>query len=471
MFKLSLDLPYSQAFAEVSLQAEAGVRLVCLDDLTQKNRTLVRLFHGTMRGRLLTLTRDCGFRWDALNARIETATHRHRHFVSQWEEFESEREELMMWLADMDLRLSELEHLIGGTTCDRMTEIQSFQEAVCVNSGRVNALLERGEALIHCSSPGDAQEVESQLWELLLYCTQVFNSVGRLHTRLISMRLVFEDDWRLAQGSDSGCPSETPQEEEGALDKRHLDLPVFPSVEAPCNPALPTAQGTSFPANPSPAPPPPPSPSPPTLDHLVLEWDPSVDIGGSLSHHDGDSAYFSANTGLCRRRRPLARDGVKRRSYLSSLGSIDSQSDIANQEVAEPVSEKWLSPAHVQVFPPVKTQDGRTDSLNGQWMTSTPDGQASEPMGFDAARIQKKEQKSLRDKNPSQTQPRSLHVAVVEGSWPLPHPAFLYLLLGLALTLLAGLAWGLLEPDCKRATRLAPSFHLVLRYVNGPPPT
>ena len=67
---------------------------------------------------------------------------------------------------------------------------QMFQMSVCVNSGRVNALLERGEALIQRSEPADAQDVERRLQELLLLCSGVFHRIGRLHTRLLSMRLV-----------------------------------------------------------------------------------------------------------------------------------------------------------------------------------------------------------------------------------------------------------------------------------------
>lgn len=40
-----------------------------------------------------------------------------------------------------------------------------------------------------------------------------------------------------------------------------------------------------------------PSSSSPTHEHLGLEWDPSVDIGRSVSHDDADSSYFSACTG------------------------------------------------------------------------------------------------------------------------------------------------------------------------------
>lgn len=91
---------------------------------------------------------------------------------------------------------------------------------------------------------------------------------------------VFEDNWILSQATDSGCPSESLLEDEGALDKSHLD--PGRSVEPPSPVHLP---------------PPPPSPSSPSHEHLGLEWDPSVDIGRSVSREDADSSYFSASTG------------------------------------------------------------------------------------------------------------------------------------------------------------------------------
>lgn len=129
-------------------------------------------------------------------------------------------------MADLDVRLTEVDHQTGNT-CEKLRRLQSFQQCVCVNSGRVNALLGRGEALIQRSQPADAQHVESRLLELLQRCSLVYNNIARTHTRLLSMRLVFEDDWILSQASDSGCPSEGLLEEEGALDKSNLDLPAI----------------------------------------------------------------------------------------------------------------------------------------------------------------------------------------------------------------------------------------------------
>lgn len=395
---------------------------------------------------------------------------------------------------------------------------------MCVNSGRVNALLGRGEALIQRSQPADAQHVESRLLELLQRCSLVYNNIARTHTRLLSMRLVFEDDWILSQASDSGCPSEGLLEEEGALDKSNLDLPAISNhpkdFSQSANPALAISSDPPEPMHLPP--PPPPSPSSPTHEHLGLEWDPSVDIGRSVSRDDADSSYFSIRTGLCHR------DGLKRRSYLSSLGS---QSDISNDNQEAELRGWTLLSGH-------------------QWATSTPDGQHSEPVGFDGRRVRawlgvqspatparrtscskavqtdgevkgylheshidalnqlpphlnnsqqpllapssspSQDLNALSDwmkhQNPSNPQAEEERPACEEAECLLSEqsltsssrapssllsPALLYVLLVAALALLACLIWVILEPPCHRSSRFPRGFHLALSYVNGPPPT
>ncbi|XP_031728380.1 nesprin-2 isoform X1 [Anarrhichthys ocellatus] len=330
------------------LRCETRSRLIQLDGLTQRNRTLTRLFQGAMQARLLASARECGQRWGDMNTKLESITGRLKLFVSEWEGFEAEREELALWLAELDVRLTEVDHFTGNT-CEKLRQLQSFQQSVCVNSVRVNDLLERGEALIQRSEPTDAQRVESRLLELLRSCSLVYSNITRTHTRLLSMRLVFEDDWILSQATDSGCPSETLLEEEGAFNVTNLDLPAFPN-----HPKVS-----------------------PTHEHLGLEWDPSVDIGRSVFHDDADSSYFSASTGLCHR------DGVKR---LGSLGSQTNSNDITNQQ-ADLQMEGWLDHAHPSVPVPVVTQRGGTLPNGEHWATSTPDRQDGEPLCFDGGRV------------------------------------------------------------------------------------
>ncbi|TRY92999.1 hypothetical protein DNTS_011611 [Danionella cerebrum] len=306
-----------------NLQGEARIHLAQLDTLTHRSRGLLGMFPGAMGARLLDLTKHCGQRWDLLSCTLETVCRRLKHLVCQREDFERQREEMAVWLADLDLRLTELEHFSGKDTCSKMLQLQGFQEAVGESAGRLNDLLQRGEELIQRSEPEDAQAIESQLQELLLYCTRVFQSLGGLHTRLLSMRLVFEDDWTLCS-PDSGCPSESLLEEESFMER----------IMAPHS----------------------------NQDQLVLEWDPSVDIGGSISYDGTDSSSFSAAGD------DSTKDPLRRRLLLSGI-------------------EKSLERAAPPRTPvPADIRDVRALCTRAFQM-STPESRESDPVTFDHERI------------------------------------------------------------------------------------
>uniref|UniRef100_A0A3Q3NB05 Uncharacterized LOC113123808 n=1 Tax=Mastacembelus armatus TaxID=205130 RepID=A0A3Q3NB05_9TELE len=112
------------------VRVEAGSRLVQLDSLTRRNRTLTRLFQGVMQTRLLASAKDCGRRWDDVSAKLESITGRLKLFVSEWEGFEAEREELALWLADLNVRLTEVDQL-NGSSCEKL---QQLQVCVCVRA-------------------------------------------------------------------------------------------------------------------------------------------------------------------------------------------------------------------------------------------------------------------------------------------------------------------------------------------------
>ncbi|XP_035768145.1 nesprin-2 [Neolamprologus brichardi] len=454
----SVHITYQTAKEEMKkferLRREAGPRLIQLDSLTRRNRTLTRLFQGTMQARLLSSARECGRRWDDVNAKLQSITGQLQLFVSEWEAFDAQREELAVWLADMDVRLIEVEQLTGNA-CEKLRQLQSFQECVCENSGRVNALLQRGEALIQHSVASDAQHVESQLLELLQHCSHVYNNIGRTHTRLLSMRLVFEDDCILSQATDSGCPSESLLEDEGTAEKIHH----------------------------------PPPPSSPTHEHLGLEWDPSVDIGRSVSRDDADSSYFSASTGL------------KRWSYLSSFDSqSDISADIRNQEGDLPVDfdggrvQAWLR-VQSAALPERSTSCSKEVQTDGRLKMSqccmdenhADASSSSHGCHDDTRRLSPSDHLNLkascdRMRNHYQSQTREEEelycceeaerlISEQSGAASSLSPTLLCLLLAAALVLLACLAWVFAEQPCHRSNTMARTCHLTLTYVNGPPPT
>ncbi|XP_037533895.1 nesprin-2 [Nematolebias whitei] len=71
----SAHISYSTAKEELKkverLRCEAGSQLIQLDSLTRRNRTLTRLFQGTMQTRLLASAQGCDQRWDGVNAKLD----------------------------------------------------------------------------------------------------------------------------------------------------------------------------------------------------------------------------------------------------------------------------------------------------------------------------------------------------------------------------------------------------------------
>uniref|UniRef100_A0A3P9NIE3 Uncharacterized LOC103460035 n=1 Tax=Poecilia reticulata TaxID=8081 RepID=A0A3P9NIE3_POERE len=287
------------------LRSEAGSQLIRLDGLTRRNRTLPRLFQGAVQVRLLGAARECGRRWDEVDAKLETITGRLQRCVSEWEEFEAEREELALWLADMDARLTAIHHM-AGSNCDKLRELRVF-DGVTV----------------------------------------------------------------LTRPADSGYPSESVLQSDLDPSSVPTDLRGEPSENHQLFPSDFRQSMNATPTGPARRPPtPPPSPS---HEHLGLEWDPSVDIGRSLSHDDADSSYFSVCTGLCQP------DETKRWSYLSSFDSrSDITADITNQEAAL----EWTDQPEPGLVSPVTSRQEED-----QWAASSPEADLNKPMRFDGGRV------------------------------------------------------------------------------------
>ncbi|MGH0127719.1 UNVERIFIED_CONTAM: hypothetical protein FKN15_034218 [Acipenser sinensis] len=269
------------------LQREIQARLLELESLILQYCRLAKGAGLGECGRLHGIIQDASLRWDNLNKRTASICRRLQHFVRQREELDSEQENIAVGLAEMDLRLTEVEHSSACNVADKMEQLQAFHQAVYENAERMNGLLLRGERSIQRSEPQDAVEIEDSLQELLLYCAQVFEGVGRLYTRLLSMRLVFEDGWM----SGSNCLSVL-WEDEGIYGR-----------SSPCDPQplTPSVRTGS------------------RWETLPLEWDPSVDVGESTSHDDTDDSYFSTITGLHHFEVFSEEPSIKRSSSPSSL--------------------------------------------------------------------------------------------------------------------------------------------------------
>nr|XP_008122997.1 PREDICTED: nesprin-4 [Anolis carolinensis] len=296
-----------------ALQRQVSDKLLPLEALNRQYRRLVQ--RGGLCPEIKSRVQDVNRRWDALKIWSAAVSKRLKHVLKQREEFESERETLRLWLMELDLRLTDVEHFSGGTSLEKMIQLQAFQEDVQANAERVDHLLVHGERLIQKSHPEDAEILEEELQDLSCFCQEVFRRVFRFRRRLVSMRLVFEDEWLSDRDSDFS-------EDSLQLDKAEAGQRMGPHCQStPKKALLPRKKASAYEGG-----------------MMDLEWDPSVDVGGSTSHDEEDSSYFSAITSVGLWEEPRRRSRASR--WVS--GSLPLRSD-SREDFVEPnvYGDEW----------------------------------------------------------------------------------------------------------------------------------
>ncbi|KAL8219920.1 UNVERIFIED_CONTAM: hypothetical protein K2H54_036258, partial [Gekko kuhli] len=285
----------------------------------------------------------------------------------------------------------------------------AFQQDVQSNAERVDHLLVLGECLIQKSQPEDAEVLEEELQDLSCFCQEVFRRVFRFRRRLVSMRLVFENEWLSDRESDV--------ESDGPLDG---------DVDSPLPALAPMHHST-------------PKKSPQRNKRLAgnlgatvdLEWDPSVDVGGSTSHDEEDSSYYSAITGVGQGEEP-SRKCRNSRQTCRPLPRCSSQEDSSVQSVFLEESElyncsltdrrtKEVQNGHSREPPLWHLEEG--ESLQP---SSLPPGKGTgrqtEPVGFDPERIESWLGQTRREKLGMRLE--TGQVAGAFGDIPLPAKGF-----------------------------------------------
>ncbi|XP_051871093.1 nesprin-2-like isoform X2 [Pristis pectinata] len=268
-------VPYSLAKEELkkyeTFQRQTHESLTQLELINKQYRRLARENRTDTCSRLRHLVSEGNRRWDNLQRRIAAILRRLKHFTNQREEFESCREGILVWLTEMDLQLTNVEHFSESDITDKMRQLNAFQQEITLNTNKIDQLIVSGEHLIQKMEPLDAVDIEEELEELHTYCQEVFGRVARFHQRLTSKRPVCEDqDLRPPEPEDGERAGDT----EG-------ELPAL--TPAPPDGTSQQKSGRETPVS---------------VDSIPLEWDHTVDVGGSSSHDEDDGLVY----------RPLAGD-------------------------------------------------------------------------------------------------------------------------------------------------------------------
>ncbi|XP_029351666.1 nesprin-2a isoform X2 [Echeneis naucrates] len=264
----SADVLYTVAKEELKkfegFQRRVHERLTQLELVNNQYRRLARENRTDRASQLKAMVHEGNRRWDALHRRVAAIIRRLKYFTSQREDFEGTRESMLMWLTELDLQLTNVEHFSESDVHHKIQQLNSFQKEITLNTERIDGLIVFGESLIQKSSPQDAALIEDELEELHTYCQEVFSRLVRFHQRLSQPPMITEE----------------PELSTFSLES---------SLELIGRPWLGRSQG-SFPATPihlltSPLE---RSGTPVSVNSLPLEWDHTGDVGGSSTHEDDD---------------------------------------------------------------------------------------------------------------------------------------------------------------------------------------
>uniref|UniRef100_A0A674JW18 Spectrin repeat containing nuclear envelope protein 2 n=1 Tax=Terrapene triunguis TaxID=2587831 RepID=A0A674JW18_9SAUR len=281
----SSEVLYTNAKEELkkfeAFQRQIHERLTQLELINKQYRRLARENRTDSASKLKQMVHEGNQRWDNLQKRVAAILRRLKYFTNQRDEFEGTRESILVWLTEMDLQLTNVEHFSESNFDDKMRQLNGFQQEITLNTNKIDQLIVFGEQLIQKSEPLDATLIEDELEELHRYCQEVFGRVSRFHQRLTSRHPGIEDD------------KDTSENETDAEDSREMQND--PWHKKAINEVPSSQQSLCHLVSPAPAHERSGCETPVSVDSIPLEWDHTGDVGGSSSHEDEEEGtYYSA---------------------------------------------------------------------------------------------------------------------------------------------------------------------------------
>ncbi|XP_076151738.1 nesprin-2-like isoform X1 [Alosa pseudoharengus] len=280
------DTLYTSAKEELkkfeAFQRQVHERLTQLELVNKQYRRLAREKRTDGASKLKIMVHEGNQRWDQLQRRVTAILRRLKYFTSQREEFEGTRESILVWLTEMDLQLTNVEHFSESDIHDKMRQLNAFQQEITLNTNKIDALIVFGETLIQRSAPLDAVLIEDELEELHSYCQEVFGRVARFHQRLTTRRPVLEEEAELSDLEESGELGGAWGDEKDEDESLPGEGPATAAARQVCHLLAPPLEQSG-------------RETPVSVDSIPLEWDHTVDVGGSSSHEEEeDATYYSA---------------------------------------------------------------------------------------------------------------------------------------------------------------------------------
>ncbi|XP_037397692.1 nesprin-1 isoform X10 [Pygocentrus nattereri] len=286
-----------------AFQRQVHESLTQLELINKQYRRLARENRTDAACRLREMAHNGNQRWDNLQRRVTSILRRLKHFISQREEFETARDSILVWLTEMDLQLTNIEHFSECDVQAKIKQLRAFQQEISLNTAKIEHIFHQGETLIEKSEPLDAAVIEEELEELQRYCQEVFGRVERYYKKLI--RLPLADDEQDVSYSDREFDLDEPGDVSSLPWSERLGdslLSPLPSSSRSASLAAPLRTERSG------------RDTPASVDSIPLEWDHDYDLSRGLE---------SASRALASEHGEEGEDGAYLQGSASALSDVE----------------------------------------------------------------------------------------------------------------------------------------------------
>ncbi|XP_072437484.1 nesprin-1-like isoform X15 [Chiloscyllium punctatum] len=251
-----------------AFQRQVHESLTQLELINKQYRRLARENRTDSGSKLKDMVHEGNQRWDNLQRRVTAILRRLKHFIGQREEFETTRESILVWLTEMDLQLTNIEHFSECDVQAKIKQLKAFQQEIALNTSRIDQLFVDGEQLIEKSEPMDAAIIEEELEELHRYYQEVFGRVDRYYKKL--MQLPLTDDEHEVSDREAEIDENSEFSSMQWLD-RAADNVGTPPLSLSRGTGLPQPKDTRSGRD-----------TPASVDSIPLEWDHDYDLSRNL---------------------------------------------------------------------------------------------------------------------------------------------------------------------------------------------
>ncbi|KAH3846261.1 hypothetical protein DPMN_088560 [Dreissena polymorpha] len=181
-----------------TVQRKIHENLGKLENINRQYRRLAREGRTDTNGTLKSIMQDANDRWDKLQGKMSANLRDLRHSSSIREDFKRTKDALLSWLTEIDMQITNIEHLSSMNANGKMIEMRRIQDEIDSRARKFNFLDEAALYLIQKGDSAESITTQAEIDSFRQYHRQVLDRVAianaRYSAREVEDRLHLNED-------------------------------------------------------------------------------------------------------------------------------------------------------------------------------------------------------------------------------------------------------------------------------------